>query len=118
MAITSSIPLEYLLSNEPRVYERRDQTYGIYWYAANPAGIIRLIGSSSPCVEVSMLRCNESLRIIPVNHLNSEVSIELRLRGRLSLIELGQTGNCIRPRSSQCRLALRGYCTQGGSASE
>ena len=92
VAITSSIPLEYLLSNEPRVYEKGDQTYKIYRYAADLAGIKRLIESSSPYVEIGMLRCDETLHVILVNHLNSEVSVELRLRRRLSLIEAEADG--------------------------
>jgi len=92
VAITSSIPLEYLLSNEPRVYEKGDQTYKIYRYAADLAGIKRLIESSSPYVEIGMLRCDKILHVILVNHLNSEVSVELRLRRRLSLIEAEADG--------------------------
>ena len=85
------------VTNEPRVYEKGGQTCKICLYAANLAGIKRLIGSSSSYVEIVMLRCNKTLHIILVDHLNNEVSIDLRLR---------QTGNYMsRLRGSQRRLA-------------
>ncbi len=88
-ALTSILPIEYCLSNKPRVYEAGDQTYKIYEYLASLAGIKKFAKSQNPYVEVGTLRDKENCVVVVVNHLNRSLSADLEMgKSGLSLQEI------------------------------
>ncbi|RKY64029.1 MAG: hypothetical protein DRQ08_08480 [Candidatus Latescibacterota bacterium] len=77
-AITSVLPLEHLLSSKVHAYERRDETYKIYRYAADLAGLEVPVVVESPFVEVGTLTSRAGRLMVFVNHLGEAVSANVR----------------------------------------
>ena len=81
-AITSVLPLEHLLASKAYAYERGDETYRIYRYGAELAGLETPLVVESPFVEVGALVSEGGELLVFVNHLSKAVSTGARTHFR------------------------------------
>ncbi len=82
LVLTSLLPIEYFLSNQPNIYEKGDMTYKIYEYLAELTGVKDSPRCQNPFVEIGMLKNKDRRVIVAINHLNQQISTNIEIDKR------------------------------------
>jgi len=80
--ISSILPLENFLANKPLVYEKGDETYRIYGYAAELAGVNSFCQCLSPYIEIGGFRGGNRPITLAINHTDKNISTIIIKKGK------------------------------------